>query len=84
MSPHSHDHSAVAPAEVLDPVCGMTISPDGAAGHVERAVDGHRREREDASLAQSRVGLVASGAGDGKEQRERLDARRAHRDDEGS
>ena len=35
MSPHSHDHSAVAPAEVLDPVCGMTISPDGAAGHVD-------------------------------------------------
>ena len=27
MSAHSHDHTAVAPAEVLDPVCGMTISP---------------------------------------------------------
>src|ERR671918_3029867 len=26
---------AVAPAEVLDPVCGMTISPDDAVGHVE-------------------------------------------------
>ena len=27
-------HSAVAPAEVLDPVCGMTISPADAVGHV--------------------------------------------------
>src|SRR5919106_2092419 len=26
---------AVAPAEVLDPVCGMTSSPDDAVGHVE-------------------------------------------------
>jgi Cu+-exporting ATPase len=28
----SHDQ---APTEVLDPVCGMTISPDDAVGHVE-------------------------------------------------
>jgi Cu+-exporting ATPase len=35
MSPHSHDRAAVAPAEVLDPVCGMTISPDDAVGHVD-------------------------------------------------
>jgi P-type Cu+ transporter len=35
MSPHPHDHAAVAPAEVLDRVCGMTISPDDAVGHVE-------------------------------------------------
>ena len=35
MSSHSHDHTAVAPAEVLDPVCGMTISPDDAVGHVD-------------------------------------------------
>ena len=34
MSRHSHHHTAVAPAEVLDPVCGMTISPDDAVGHV--------------------------------------------------
>ena len=32
---HSHDHAAVAPAEVLDPVCGMTISPDDAVGHID-------------------------------------------------
>ena len=35
MSAHSHDHVAVAPTEVLDPVCGMTISPDDAVGHVD-------------------------------------------------
>ena len=35
MSRHSHNHTAVAPAEVLDPVCGMTISPDDAVGHVD-------------------------------------------------
>ena len=35
MSVHSHDHSAVAPTEVLDPVCGMTISPDEAVGQVD-------------------------------------------------
>ena len=35
MSAHSRDHAAAAPAEALDPVCGMTISPDGAVGHVE-------------------------------------------------
>jgi Cu+-exporting ATPase len=34
MSRHAHSHAAVAPAEVLDPVCGMTISPDDAVGHV--------------------------------------------------
>jgi P-type Cu+ transporter len=35
MSPHSHHHAAAAPTEVLDPVCGMTISPDDAVGHVD-------------------------------------------------
>ena len=35
MSSHSQDHTAVAPSEVLDPVCGMTISPDKAMGHVD-------------------------------------------------
>jgi Cu+-exporting ATPase len=35
MSRHSHKHTAVAAAEVLDPVCGMTISPEGAVGHVD-------------------------------------------------
>jgi Cu+-exporting ATPase len=33
MSRHEHSHAAVVPAEVLDPVCGMTISPDDAVGH---------------------------------------------------
>ena len=31
---HHHHHHA-ASAEVLDPVCGMTISPDDSVGHVE-------------------------------------------------
>ena len=35
MSRHAHSHAAVAPAEVLDPVCGMTIPPDDAVGHVD-------------------------------------------------
>jgi P-type Cu+ transporter len=35
MSPHSHDHAAAAPTEVLDPVCGMTVAPDEAVGHVD-------------------------------------------------
>jgi P-type Cu+ transporter len=35
MSAHTHRHNAVAPAEVLDPVCGMTISADDAVGHVD-------------------------------------------------
>jgi Cu+-exporting ATPase len=35
MSPHSHNHAALAPAGVLDPVCGMTISPDVAVGHID-------------------------------------------------
>jgi P-type Cu+ transporter len=39
MSPHTHEHGHAAtgspPAEVLDPVCGMTISPDDAVGHVD-------------------------------------------------
>ena len=35
MSHHSHEHAAVAPAEVLDPVCGMTISPEDAVGHLD-------------------------------------------------
>ena len=30
----THQH-APSPTEVLDPVCGMTISPDDAVGHVE-------------------------------------------------
>ncbi len=34
MSTHQHA-TAAAPAEVLDPVCGMTIAPEDAAGHVE-------------------------------------------------
>ncbi len=34
MSRHSHDHTA-APAEVLDPVCGMTISPADSVGQVD-------------------------------------------------
>ena len=35
MPAHTHEHPAVAPAEVLDPVCGMTISPDDAVGQVD-------------------------------------------------
>ena len=37
MDPHSHyQHRApAAPVDVLDPVCGMTISPDDAVGHLE-------------------------------------------------
>jgi Cu+-exporting ATPase len=35
MSAHAHEHNALAPTEVLDPVCGMTIAPDDAAGHVD-------------------------------------------------
>ena len=35
MPSHSHNHAAVAPAEVLDPVCGMTISADDAVGHID-------------------------------------------------
>lgn len=38
MSPDTHSHStqaAVAPTEVLDPVCGMTIAPQDAVGHVD-------------------------------------------------
>src|SRR5918993_5777988 len=35
MPPHSHPHPAAAPVEVLDPVCGMTISPEDAVGHLE-------------------------------------------------
>ena len=35
MSSHSHNDAAVAPAEVLDPVCGMTISPDEAVGDID-------------------------------------------------
>jgi YHS domain-containing protein len=34
----THDtQNGEAPAEVLDPVCGMTISPADAVGHVEYA-----------------------------------------------
>ena len=35
MSRHSHNHAAVAPVEVIDPVCGMTITPEDAVGHVD-------------------------------------------------
>jgi P-type Cu+ transporter len=35
MPAHSHDHVAAKRADVLDPVCGMTIAPDAAAGHVD-------------------------------------------------
>ena len=35
MSRTAHDHAAAAPAEVVDPVCGMTISPDDAVGHLD-------------------------------------------------
>jgi P-type Cu+ transporter len=31
----THHHAAVAPPEVLDPVCGMTIAPEDAVGHVD-------------------------------------------------
>ena len=31
---HAHQH-AIAPAAVVDPVCGMKISPDDAVGHIE-------------------------------------------------
>jgi Cu+-exporting ATPase len=37
MSRHAHPHLATAPADVLDPVCGMTISPADAVGHVDHA-----------------------------------------------
>jgi P-type Cu+ transporter len=35
MSPLTHNRHAAVPSEVLDPVCGMTISPDDAVGHLE-------------------------------------------------
>ena len=35
MSRHSHNHATGTAAEVLDPVCGMTISPDDAVGQVD-------------------------------------------------
>jgi Cu+-exporting ATPase len=31
----THEHGAEVPAEVLDPVCGMTISPADAVGHID-------------------------------------------------
>ncbi len=34
-SSHTLAHAHAAPAEVLDPVCGMTISPDEAVGSVD-------------------------------------------------
>ncbi len=34
MTPHLHN-AAVAPIEVLDPVCGMTISTADAVGHLD-------------------------------------------------
>ena len=36
MSRHSHNHASTTNAEVLDPVCGMTISPDDAVGQVDQ------------------------------------------------
>jgi Cu+-exporting ATPase len=36
MTTHQHHH---APVTVLDPVCGMTISPDKAAGHIVHGGD---------------------------------------------
>ena len=41
MSRHPRDRAAVAPAEALDPVCGMTISPDEAVGHIDHAGQTH-------------------------------------------
>ena len=40
---HHHDHAAHgAPAEVLDPICGMTISPEDAVGtHTHRGIRYH-------------------------------------------
>jgi P-type Cu+ transporter len=35
MSAQTPDQGVVAPSEVLDPVCRMTISPDDAVGHVD-------------------------------------------------
>ena len=35
MSPQSHDHAVVTAREVLGPVCGMTISPNAAVGHID-------------------------------------------------
>lgn len=35
MSAETHNHNVVAPAEVLDPVCGMTIDPAEAAGQAD-------------------------------------------------
>jgi Cu+-exporting ATPase len=35
MSSHSSHERAAAPSEVVDPVCGMTISPEDAVGQVE-------------------------------------------------
>jgi P-type Cu+ transporter len=35
MPRHSHAHAVADANEVLDPVCGMTISPADAVGHVE-------------------------------------------------
>ncbi|ODS53448.1 MAG: copper-translocating P-type ATPase [Acidobacteria bacterium SCN 69-37] len=35
MSAQKHEHGSMAPAGTLDPVCGMTISPDDSVGRVE-------------------------------------------------
>ncbi|MEZ5292065.1 MAG: heavy metal translocating P-type ATPase [Vicinamibacterales bacterium] len=35
MSPHAPNRAAVAPVEVIDPVCGMTIAPAVAVGHID-------------------------------------------------
>ena len=38
MPRHAHAHKTPAPATVRDPVCGMTLSPDESAGHLDYAV----------------------------------------------
>src|SRR5262245_51887759 len=35
MSPHEHNEHPIAPADVTDPVCGMTIAPEDAVGHFD-------------------------------------------------
>jgi Cu+-exporting ATPase len=37
----THHHAAAAPSGVLDPVCGMTIAPEDAVGHVEHQGQTH-------------------------------------------
>ncbi len=35
MPRHEHTQAAIASTKMIDPVCGMTISPDDAAGHID-------------------------------------------------